>query len=127
MALITFFDLLQQEEYRNFVSDRLSLASNTPYCFPEVSPKPYQYKPLTKYAVDDICSGQITATSIGEFNDLFDGAFHQYGSEEERTIAAENEWEKIESLRIAANISDFELDHNYYVGLYKEHYKTDSH
>lgn len=124
--MITFFDLLQQDEYRDLVSKRLLLASNTAYSFPETLPKLYQYKPLSKYAIDDICSGQITATSIGEFNDLFDGAFHRYGTEKERMIAAEKEWDKLESLRKAANTSDLGIEHDYYVGLFKDHYKTDS-
>lgn len=126
MAEITFFDLLQRDEYRDIVSKRLLLASNTAYSFPKILPKLYQYKPLSKYAIEDICSGQITATSIGEFNDLFDGAFHRYGTEKERMVAAEKEWDKLESLRKAANASDLGIEHDYYVGLFKEHYKTDS-
>lgn len=126
MAVNTFFDLLQQDEYRNLVAINLLLASNTAYSFPENLPKLYQYKPLSRYAIDDICSGQITATSIGEFNDLFDGVCHRYGTEKERMLAAEKEWDKSESLRIAANASDLGIDHDCYVGLFKEHYKTDS-
>lgn len=124
--MITFFDLLQQDEYRALVSKRLLLASNTAYSFPEILPKLYQYKPLSKYAIDDICSGQITATSIGEFNDLFDGAFHRYGTEKERMVAAEKEWDKLESLCKTAKISDLGIEHDYYVGLFKNYYKTDS-
>lgn len=126
MEVITFFDLLQQETFRNFVSNRLASASVVPYSFSPVLPKLYQYKPLSKYVVDDICSGYITATSIGEFNDLFDGAFHQYGTEEERTLKAEKEWNEIEALRTAAHIQDTLLDYKSFVDLYKDYYLKDS-
>lgn len=124
--MTTFFDLLQQDEYRDFVSKRLLIASNTEYSFPSTLPKLYQYKPLSKYAIDDICSGQITATAIGEFNDLFDGAFHRYGTEKERIVAAEKKWNKLEFLRKSAKISDLGIEQDSYVGPFKDYYKIDS-
>lgn len=124
--MITFFELLQQTDYRDFVSNRLAYVSNAQYSFPKVLPKLYQYRPLSKYAVDAICSGQIIASSIGEFNDLYEGAFHRYGSEKEIVTEAEKEWGELEALYADANISDIGVEHDYYVGLVKEHYKIDS-
>ena len=126
MKATTFLDLVQLDNYRNFVSNRLAQFSDVPYSFPDTYPSLYQYKPLSGYVVEDICSGQITASSIGEFNDVFDGAVHRYGTEEERVAASETEWDKLESLRKAINISDVGLSHDSFVGLYKEHYKIDS-
>lgn len=126
VSVITYFDLVQRDNYRDFVSKRLAQGSGVPYCFPNVLPKLYQYKPLTNYVVDDICSGQITASSIGEFNDLFDGAIHCYGSEKERLIAAERQWGDFKSLSNYTNISETGLNHDLYVGLYKEYYKNES-
>ncbi len=126
MSVITFFDLVKDTEYRNFVSNRLAQTTETPYSFPSVLPKLYQYKPLSLYAINDICFRNVTASSIGEFNDLFDGALHRYGNEEERICAAEKKWEELETLRRATNIPELYIKHDYYVDLYRDHYKTDS-
>ena len=126
MSVITFFDLVKDNEYRSFVLNRLAQSTDIPYSFPSVLPKLYQYKPLSFYAVNDICSGNVTASSIGEFNDLFDGALHRYGNEEERICEAEKKWEELEALRCAANIPELCIKHDYYVDLYRDHYKIDS-
>ena len=126
MSVITFFDLVKQNEYRNFVSNRLAQSTDIPYSFPSVLPKLYQYKPLSLYAVNDICSGNVTASSIGEFNDLFDGALHCYGNKEERICAAEKKWEEMEDLRRAANIPELCIKRDCYVDLYRNYYKTES-
>lgn len=126
MFMVEFIDLLQQEDFRHFVSNRLANSSNTNYYFPNTLPKLYQYKPLSKYSVDDICTRRITATSIGEFNDFFDGAFHQYGTEKERAKAAEEEWQKINSLRVSLNLNSTGLDHDSYTGMVKKFYAKDS-
>lgn len=68
----------------------------------------------------------MMATSIGEFNDLFDGAMHNYGTRKECTQLAEEKWNELEKLRIAAGISDSLLEHDNYVGMYTEHFKTES-
>lgn len=81
---------------------------------------------MSKYAVDDILAGRMMATSIGEFNDLFDGAMHNYGTREERTQLAEEKWSELEKLRIAAGLSDSLLEHDNYVDMYTEHFKTES-
>lgn len=125
--MTTYFDLVQDEEFRNFVKRRISSdTGNREYSFPTVIPKLYKYQALSNYAVDDILNGRLTATRIGEFNDLFDGAMHRYGTEEERKTAAEKMWSVLDQHRIAANLSEDLLDHDNYVGLYINHFKTES-
>ena len=59
-------------------------------------------------------------TSIGDFNDVFDGAVHRYGTEMERDTAAEKEWATIDAL------SGGFLEHDSFVETAKEHYRTES-
>ena len=125
--MITFLDLLQDNDFRTFVEKRLVIGTKNPtYSFPKVFPALYKYRPMSKYAVDDILAGQMTATSIGEFNDLFDGAMHHYGTKEECTHSAEEKWMEFEKIRIAAGLSDSLLEHDNYVGMYTEYFKTES-
>lgn len=127
MSIITFFDLVQNEEFRTFVQNRLINGTKNPqYSFSDILPILYKYRPLTEYSVNDIIAGKITATNIGDFNDLFDGSIHQYGTEEEREYIAETQWNELEQLRIAANIPDVLLQHDHYVELCKKHLKADS-
>lgn len=120
-------DLIQQEDFRDFVSQRLAKATaNLGYSFPSTFPKLYKYKQLSNYAVDDIINGQITLTSIGDFNDLFDGAMHRYGTEEERQKVAEEKWHDMEQLKAVANLPEGLIEHDYYVGSYKKYFKKDS-
>lgn len=125
--MVTFFDLLQDNVFRAYVENRLAIGTKNPkYSFPNVFPALYKYRPMSKHAVDDILAGRMMATSIGEFNDLFDGAMHNYGTKEERTLAAEDKWNELEMLRISAGMSDSLLKREDYVGMYAEHFKTES-
>ena len=125
--MITFLDLILQDEFRNFVSHRLAEVVRAPqYIFSTSFPLLYKYRPLSKYAVDDIIDGRVTATSIGDFNDLFDGAMHRYGTQEECLNAAEEKWTEFEKHRIAAGLPEGLLKHDYYVETYTEHFKTES-
>ena len=125
--MTTYFDLVQDEEFRDFVEKRLSSGTNnTTYSFEKEKPKLYKYQPLSYYAVENIINGKLTATRIGEFNDLFDGAIHCYGSKEEIDEAAEAKWDELKSLMTSVNSSGDLIDHDYYVGLYRDHFKTDS-
>lgn len=125
--MITFLDLIQNNDFRTFVEKRLITGTKNPtYSFPKVFPVLYKFRPMSKYAVDDILAGQMTVTSIGEFNDLFDGAIHYYGTKEERTHAAEEKWMEFEKIRIAAGLSDNLLERDNYIGIYTEHFKTES-
>ena len=72
-----FHDLLQNDGFRSFVQKRIaSHPGNEGYAFPSPFPPLYRYRSLSEYAINDIVQDQFTLTSIGEFNDLFDGAFH---------------------------------------------------
>ena len=125
--MVTFFDLIQDNSFRTYVERRLATGTKNPeYSFSTVFPALYKYRPMSKYAVDDILSGHMMATSIGEFNDLFDGAMHNYGTKEECIQAAEIEWNELEKLRISAGISSSLLRYEDYVGMYTEHFKTES-
>lgn len=82
--MISFLQLVQQEEFRDFVCNRLAKEDgNYPLSFPYHFPLLYRYRSLNDYAVKDILNNQFTLTSIGDFNDLYDGAMHRYGTQEE--------------------------------------------
>ena len=81
--MITFQDLICQKEFRSFSEQRLKIGlGNEKYEFPNKLPILYKYRALSDYSVKDILHNQITMSAIGSFNDLFDGAIHQYGTKE---------------------------------------------
>lgn len=123
----TFLDLLQNKNFRSYVERRIvTETENNKYSFSNVFPALYKYSSMSKAVVNNILASRITATSIGEFNDLFDGALHYYGTKEERTHSAEKKWKEFEKLRIAAGLPDSLLEHDNYVGMCTEHFKTES-
>ncbi|MBM6841442.1 DUF2971 domain-containing protein [[Clostridium] spiroforme] len=125
--VITFFDLIQDNDFRAFVEKRLIReVKNSTYLFPKVFPKLYKYRPMSKFAVDDILNGRITATSIGEFNDLFDGAIHYCGTNKEISHFAEEKWMELEKICTAARLPNLLLEHDSFVSMYSEHLKTES-
>lgn len=125
--MLTYFDIIQDADFRNFVKLRIAKGTNNPlYSFPAKIPKLYKYQPISHYAIENTISGFLSASRIGEFNDLFDGAMHCHGSEEERKKAAEIKWNELKVLTTAANISKDLIEHDYYVNLYSDHFKTDS-
>lgn len=127
MNVITFCNLVQDDNFRAFVEKRIAKGTgNDRYSFPYVFPPLYRYRPFSGYAVDDIINGNITITRIGEFNDLFDGAFHKYGTYEERQRFAEDKWNEFESHRLAANLPAGIQKHDDYVNTFMESCKVDS-
>ena len=123
----TYLDIVRETEYRKCVEERLDgIAENLNYHFPTKFPPLYRYRSLSSYAVDDIIRCQETATSIGEFNDLFDGAIHRYGSTEEQLKAAEEKWNEIESDLKAANLPENTLSRDNYIASYQEYFKEES-
>lgn len=124
--MVTFLDLIKDIEFRKFSSNRLSVGTgNFDYFFPDILPPLYKYTRIEDYVIDNIINNQISATRIGEFNDLFDGAFHQYGTLKEREDFAQKEWEKMEKLRILAKLPKM-LEEDYYVDIRKKHLKKES-
>ena len=124
--MITFFDLIQDDEFRHFVSKQIEARSHERYLLPSVLPMLYRYRSFSSYAVDDIVNDKITLTSIGEFNDIFDGAIHQYGTKEEIERAAEARWLEMETIRKAARLPDGVLPRDAVVKPYIKHFKTES-
>lgn len=125
--MITYFDLVSNEEFRDFVERRLATTQqNSPYLFSSYIPKLYKYRALSEYAVTDIINGQLTATNIGSFNDLFDGAMHRYGTDDERKNKAKEKWDQLKQLQLEAGITDNLISREEYIGLYTDYYKTDS-
>lgn len=124
--MITFFDLINKDDFRSFVSKRIAANSQEPYSFPSELPPLYKYRSLSAHAIDDIVNNKITLTSIGEFNDVFDGAIHQYGTMEEIERTAEAKWTEMETLRIAARLPEGILRREAIVKPYIEHLKTES-
>ena len=124
--MITFFDLVQRNDFRNFVSNRISNASEVGYAFPRELPRLYKYRSLSSYAVDDIINGKLSFSAIGEFNDIFDGAMHLYGSKQEIEKAAEAKWAEIERLQNASHFPEGLLRKESIVIPYLEYFKTQS-
>lgn len=125
--MITFLDLVQNTEFRAFVERLLAERTrNNQYSFPNFFPPLYRYRALSSYAVDDIIHGKLTITRIGEFNDLFDGALHRYGTEEECQRTAEDKWNELNRHMLSANLPVGILKHDEYVNSYIENLKVES-
>lgn len=127
MGIITFSDLVQDNGFRTFVERQLvERTGDSQYSFPNAFPPLYRYRSLSSYAVDDIINGNITTTRIGEFNDLFDGALHRYGTKEERQRAAEDEWSELERHMSAAHLPVGILKHDEYINSCMKSFRVDS-
>lgn len=127
MAILTFLDIVQKESFRESVLQRLRAGISDPaFAFPERFPRLYKYRGLSKYAVDDIVNHTVTATSIGSFNDLFDGAIHKYGSKEEIEQAAEQEWREFEEAFQKAGFPGPILSHDDYTEQRRSYFRTKS-
>ena len=122
----TFFDLVQTSDFRDFVSKRIADKIDASYSFPDVFPMLYKYSSLNSYIVEDILNEKTTMSFIGEFNDLFDGAIHQYGTKEERQRIAENEWVKHEKTWNTLNLPRGFLQKEDYVNTQMEILETNS-
>lgn len=127
MAILTFLDIVQKESFRESVLQRLRAGIGNPtFVFPEKFPRLYKYRGLSKYAVNDIVHHTVTATSIGSFNDLFDGAIHKYGSKEEIEQAAEQEWREFEEAFQKAGFPGPILSHDDYTEQRRSYFRTKS-
>ena len=124
--MITFLDLIKKEDFREFVSKRIAGVAGKSYSFPVSFPKLYRYRSLSSYAIDDIINNKITLSSIGEFNDIFDGAIHQYGSKQEIEEAAEEKWTRMEAMRINAHLPEGLLQREDIVNPYIIHFTKES-
>lgn len=125
--MLTFLDVVKKESFRESVLQRLRAGISDPaFTFPERFPRLYKYRGLSEYAVNDIINHSVTATSIGSFNDLFDGAIHKYGSKEEIEQAAEQEWCELEEAFQKAGFPGALLSHDDYTEQRRNYFKTKS-
>lgn len=123
---LTFFDVVQKDDFRESVINRLqSNAQGKDFTFPTTFPKLYKYRPLSEYAVADLKGQYMTATSIGCFNDLFDGAIHLYGAKEQRRVAAEQEWQNHQALLQRIGLPQELISHDSYVDTYEKAYEEE--
>lgn len=123
---LTFFDVVQKDDFREAVIKRLqSNAQGKGFTFPAVFPKLYKYRPLSEYAVADLKGQSMTATSIGCFNDLFDGAIHLYGTKEERQVAAEQKWRDLQASLQKIGLSPEIVSHEPFVNTYESMFEEE--
>ena len=124
--MVTFFDLIQNNEFRDFVFNRVSHGTGSVYEIPSELPRLYKYRPLSSYAIEDIVNGKVTLTSVGEFNDIFDGAMHLYGTKEEIERIAEEKCIELEAHLEAAHFPKGFLKHEDIVEQNRNHLKLES-
>ncbi len=123
---LTFFDVVQKDDFRESVIKRLqSNSQGKVVTFPIVFPKLYKYRPLSKYAVADLKGQRMTATSIGCFNDLFDGAIHLYGTKEERRVASEQKWRDLQASLQKIGLSPEIVSHEPFVNTYESMFEEE--
>ncbi len=116
--MTTFLDLIKDTDFLNYVEKRLnSKETDKSYSLTGVIPKLYRYRSFSRYAVDDIINCQNTATSIGDFNDLFDGAIQSFSTLEERKFAAEKEWKELNEFYKTAGIHKDAMDQDSFMQL----------
>ena len=121
-----YIDIIQEVSFReetfSFLKKGLGIES---YSVPDTIPRLYKYRALSKYALEDILQEQFTATSIEEFNDVFDGAIHIYGDEKERVDLAQKNWEELEELGRKCGLPGL-LPHDPFIQHMSSYYKQES-
>ena len=88
--MISYLDLIKTAKFRNDVENRLKTL-DLKYSFLPHFPKLYRYRTFGEYAVSDIRKQEINLTSIGNFNDIFDGAIVSRYSDEYIQSQVDNE------------------------------------
>ena len=121
-----YIDIIREESFReetvSFLRKGLGIES---YAVPKAIPRLYKYRALSEYALEDILHNQFTATSIGEFNDVFDGAVQIYGDAKERAELAQKNWEEMEELGRKCGLPGL-LPQNPFVKNMVDYYKRES-
>lgn len=101
-----YIDVLADEQFRKYVEKRIGNNIFDPsYCFPITFPILNRYTKFREYSVKDIISTKVTITNIGEFNDIFDGAMHEFNSLDEIKEKSEKEWAFLKEIYDKHNIS----------------------
>lgn len=70
--MILFRDLIDTDEFRKNAVARMKTVDKK-YNFPTKFPTLYRYRSFGGYVVDDVINQNITLSSIGNFNDVYDG------------------------------------------------------
>lgn len=121
-----YIDIVEEEQFRNETMAYLRKSHGVDsYSVSNPFPPLYKYRALSKYAVEDIINHRFAATSIGSFNDIFDGAMHAYGDEEQRATLAQKKWEEFEELGRRCGLPGL-LPHDSFVKSMEVHYKQES-
>lgn len=125
--MTTTFDIFNNLTFRQQVEQRLSThIQDLNYMFSANFPTLYKYRSISKYSVDDVVNGKFTATTIGNFNDVYDGAIHTYGSDDEISKTIEDKWNAFEKLRSAAHIPDELLSHESWANMWEPYFRSKS-
>ena len=124
--MLYYTDLILEDTFRDFAINRIS--DNVKYCYeiPLLIPELYRYRPLSEYAIEDIMNKQITISSIGEFNDIFDGAIQLPLLKEKIEEEAKQKWSKLEELRKEYYLPEGIINKDKTVAQYIDKYKTES-
>ena len=123
--MISFLDVVKQEEFRKKVSLRLAKETqNETYKIAYDFPLLYRYRVLSKYTLEDILTDSVTTSSIGLFNDLFDGSVYRY-VDEKRDKYIDSEWNKFTQLQSKVNLKGL-IEENYYKELLKHQTKIEN-
>ena len=104
----TLFDLMGNEDFRGRVIGLLAQNTGGNYVFPSMYPKLYRYSSLSSYSLDDIINGRITLTSVGEFNDVFEGAVQREKSIQRKISETVEKWERLERIQ---DVMHFKVAH----------------
>ena len=56
----SYYDIVQKQDFRKYVEDRISVATGTGYRFPSTFPKLFRYRRLSDYSIGDITKNTIT-------------------------------------------------------------------
>lgn len=92
----TFFDNINDKQFRDYVEKRIRSSSrNSNYSFPSAFPILYQYRGLNEFVIRNILNGQLSVSSVGSFNDIYDSTTGVNQSFEYYKILIENELETI--------------------------------
>lgn len=107
------FTYLNDESFRRSLFENLSNhAGKWSYYPPEIFPPLHRYTKLSKYAVDDITNQKTTATSIREFNDVYDGVIH---NQQKCVSEIEDTWNVIETIHKTNGIELSKDRHREYI------------
>lgn len=97
--MTTYYDLIKDKSFQENVKSTICLRTGLgDYNTYDIIPSLYRYRPFSKYAIEDIENQTITLSSIGEFNDIYDGTIHILKEGESYSQLAEKKLAKLETM-----------------------------